>query len=172
MGLDVTAYSQLQYIETIEDGEEWEDRYYFKRDELGYKTFHARHWESAYADRAAPIVEGGVYRINGKEFDFRAGSYGGYNDWREVLSMMVHGVMPRTIWENTGAYKGTPFFELINFSDCEGILGAAVCAKLAADFAQYQGRADTSHDEWWLRKYGEWRKAFEIAADGGCVEFH
>ena len=86
--------------------------------------------------------------------------------------MMVHGVMPRTIWENEEAYEGLPFFELINFSDCEGILGAPVCAKLAADFAKYQERANTSHDEWWREKYAGWRRAFEMAADNGCVEFH
>ena len=34
--------------------------------------------------------------------------------------------------------EGLPFVELINFSDCEGVIGPEVAAKLAKDFADYE----------------------------------
>jgi hypothetical protein len=53
--------------------------------------------------------------------------------------------------------------------------GPIVSAKLAADFAKNQERADkyeTTDAEWFRLKYADWRKAFETAADGGAVNFH
>lgn len=171
MGLDITAYSRLEYIETM-DVQAWEDKYYWHEDEMPFKTATAHHWEPVYTDRAVPIVEDGVYKINGEKFDFRAGSYTGYNRWREQLSFMATGLNPRTIWNAPDRYASKPFVELINFSDCEGIIGSQVAAKLAADFAAYQEQADRHSDDYFREKYAAWRKAFELAADGGMVEFH
>lgn len=171
MGLDISAYSNLEYIETI-DIEEWEDRYWMRQDDMPFETVMAYHWIDEYADRATPIVENGVYKINGETHAFRAGSYIGYNIWREQLSFMATGLNPRTIWDNEDRYRGVPFFELINFSDSEGIIGPTVAAKLAVDFAAYQEKADRHPDDYFRKKYADWRKAFELAADGGMVAFH
>lgn len=174
MGLDITAYSKLEYIETM-NTEAWENKYWMHRNEMPYRTAHATHWIPALAERAEGIVEDGVYKVNGERFDFRAGSYSGYNDWREWLSVTMLGVTPRTIWQNAAKYQGFPFYELINFSDAEGIIGPVVAAKLATDFAVHQKKAEKegrADDGWYARKYAEWRKAFELASDGGMVEFH
>lgn len=111
---------------------------------------------------------------------FRAGSYGGYNDWRDQLAVMAHGIGAERIWRamETGEMLGKPFVELIHFADNEGYIGPVVSAKLAKDFAEYQERADKWANEkpavraYWLQKYNAWRNAFEKAADGGFVEFH
>lgn len=171
MGLDISAYSKLEYIETM-DVEAWENKYWLHHSEMPFKTVMASHWEPVYAARATPMVENGVYKITGEEFDFRAGSYSGYNRWREQLSFMATGLNPRTIWNNEDRYRNVPFFELIDFSDCEGIIGPTVAAKLAADFAAYQDKADRHSDEYFRQKYADWRKAFLLAADGGMVAFH
>jgi hypothetical protein len=171
MGLDITAYSKLEYLETMET-EAWEGKYRWPK-ERGESslTIIAHHWEPVYADRAAPIIEGGVYKVNGEAYNFRAGSYSGYNEWRGDLSQLMLGVSARTVWGREEEFKDKPFYELINFSDCEGIIGPVVARKLAADFAAHQTKTDAYYD-WWRRKYADWRKAFELAADGGLVEFH
>lgn len=110
----------------------------------------------------------------GNRGHFRAGSYGGYNAWRQWLASIVHGVEPREIWNNPDKYKGQPFYELINFSDCEGVIGPKTSAKLAKDFADYQAQIDAMPDDesWFKHAYKEWRHAFETAANTGFVEFH
>jgi hypothetical protein len=70
-----------------------------------------------------------------------------------------------------------PFWELIQFADNEGYIGPTVAAKLATDFANWADRAkefakDPEVGEWWLVSYNKWRQAFELAADGGVVDFH
>ena len=86
---------------------------------------------------------------------------------------MVGHESAKAAWAN-GA-QGRPFFELIHFSDCEGIIGPKISAKLAKDFADNQAKADVYRvDEasWFREKYSDWRRAFEMAADNGAVEFH
>ena len=95
---------------------------------------------------------------------FCAGSYTGYGRWRSQLAELV-GRQQRS--DSPG-----PFMELTYFSDCEGVIGPVVSAKLAKDFAMYQPFADSHSDEWFRKKYAEWRVAFETAADGGFVDFH
>jgi hypothetical protein len=65
-----------------------------------------------------------------------------------------------------------PFWELIHFSDCEGTIGPEVSAKLAQDFARYQDQADAHPDERFRDLYATWRTAFEMASQGGAVDFH
>ena len=105
---------------------------------------------------------------------FRAGSYSGYNAWRQWLTSIVHGVEPRDVWSNPDNYKGKPFYELIHFSDCEGCIGPKTSAKLAQDFADYQSTIDAMPDDgtWFKSAYREWRHAFETASGSGFVEFH
>lgn len=171
MGLDITAYSKLEYLELMDVGA-WEEKYWSHERDMPFTTVIAYHWAEEYADRAIPIVQGGVYKIGGEEFGFRAGSYSGYNHWRAQLSLMATGLSPSTIWAASERYADVPFYALINFSDCEGIIGAIVSTQLAADFARYQPQADRRADAWFREKYAAWRKAFEIAADDGLVEFH
>jgi hypothetical protein len=151
MGLDITAYSKLKRI---------------KRG--GKIRFYGN---DAYPDRAKPIVtdDAALYVCQGEELDFRAGSYSGYNLWREQLSRMATGLAPEIIWRDEERYKDTPFFLLINF--CEGTIGTEAAKVLAQQFADWQAKADQHEDTWFREKYAQWRKAFELASDNGAVEF-
>lgn len=58
-----------------------------------------------------------------------------------------------------------------------GVVGHVVATKLAKDFADYADKAEsfskkTTEGELWLNKYYELHKAFDMASDGGAVEFH
>lgn len=182
MGLDITAYRRVTKLDVIfdEDGEalDKETKEYVEHDVrvCANKDFPGR--EEGVDDRAAYKAEDSM--------GFRAGSYGGYNAWREELAKLAG--YPATPYDrynsvqmrhDAGAWAAEcgPFWELICFSDCEGTIGPIVSAKLAKDFAEWDERAK-QHDEsaglngGLYELFQEWRKAFEMAADGGLVDFH
>lgn len=165
MGLDITAREQLREetppsFVSADGVLEWAH-------ENGYSMLYINR---DFPGRADEYRSGVVYRTDGETFEFRAGSYGGYNAWRRQLAALV-GAEPEQIWRHP---KPGPFFELIAFSDAEGTIGAAVSKKLAADFAEWESRAEKRYadDGWFIQQYGRWRRAFEIAAKGGAVSFH
>lgn len=167
MGLDITAYRRLTKAEGVECDEDGEpvDWNRFTRIRQSLIDYTEEHWNGR-----AEGVEAGVYeRDDDREFKFRAGSYSGYNAWRDDLARFAGHRTANHVWES---HIDGPFVELIDFSDCEGIIGPVVAAKLAKDFADHQERADKFADEWFRQKYADWRKAFEMAADGGAVDFH
>lgn len=181
MGLDITAYENIKLVKENSDREEaWED-------DLFYAFVNP-----AFPDHCEDLQDSAAYSYE-KEFGFRAGSYGGYSDWRNQLAKLA-GYPER---EYESGYRGTlsshaagaweadggPFWELINFSDCEGCIGSAVAKKLAADFAEYQELAEELHgsesdiyglggQSYFMEKYNEWRKACEMAANNGAISFH
>lgn len=159
MGLDITAFRKLT---AAKNGEGLD-----ASGEVDWKAGWSRLYHNSDFPGRADDVPEGIYRAN-DSMGFRAGSYSGYNRWREKLAALV-GVIPRELWENP---KPGPFAELINFSDCDGVIGTAISKKLAADFAEHQANADAHEDAWFRDGYAMWRKAFEMASDGGAVQFH
>lgn len=162
MGLDITAVSKAVW------GRDGSDEYDGYDDNL----------VSAYQNGDFPdqfdYLKDGWYRVDGETFRFRAGSYGGYGAWRRSLCAQALGVDVEEIWDNPEAFKGRPFFELINFSDCEGTIGPVTSAKLAKDFKDYEGKIFTGGGriDFYLETYHDFAKAFALASDGGFVDFH
>ena len=178
MGLNITAYRSLKKaegVETDEDGSpvDWGRYHYFS---VGLMELTAENWGS----RAEPI-EPGIYEATEK-MKFGAGSYGRYNQWREWLAKAAGwplGTFTSYNDEERSTHAGAawnategPFWELINFSDCEGIIGTTACAKLAKDFAEHREKILVGADIWQADMYDVWHRAFVIGADGGCVYFH
>lgn len=183
MGLDITAYGGLTKVDAVFDAD-GEPINPATREPLDWGTeYHFQPRANSYfPGREAGIEMDAVYRA-ARQMGFRAGSYGGYNTWRDELAKLAgypavsvdrYGTgnaqlrYDRSAWDASGG----PFWELICFSDCEGVIGPVVSAKLAADFASHQGDADAHQDEWFRTLYATWRKAFEMAADNGAVYFH
>jgi hypothetical protein len=108
-------------------------------------------------------------------------SYTGYSQWRERLAELAgypavnrsNDSWPHSqkAWE---AVEG-PFWELINFSDCEGTIGPLVAAKLASDFDLFAERAagvkGGFDDDHFRECFDSMRNAFRKAANGGAVKF-
>lgn len=179
MGLDITAYRGLTKIEVeLEDGEPVDDEIY---------ETHARAYVSEFRGQQDELVHGAFYAYE-EDLWFRAGSYSGYNAWRETLARFagydatdfndeMRGIVRKlhsaACWEGaTGAFS-----ELIDFSDAEGVIGPVTSAKLAKDFAEHEERARSfdagpDDDGFFFRKYLEWKLAFEMAAGDGMVQFH
>ncbi len=177
MGLDITAYSKIEKVdvELDEDGDPIDDSAY--DDYVRVYAMGGRDQHDHLEDRA-------FYSVGGDAFGFRAGSYGGYNGWRETLARLAgypltpyKGFMGASASHAAACWDGAtgPFAELIDFPDNEGSIGAVTSAKLAKDFADFDERAkyfDGDEDGWFYKKYLDWKKAFELASDGGMVDFH
>ena len=156
MGLDIIAYKGLKRVENPvfdEDG--------FPKNEEEWMpgaglTWAEEHWKG----RSEPIEADVVYTRT-ERYKFRAGSYSGYNWWRDRLD----------------EFKGDcAFQELINFSDCEGVIGSVVSRKLYEDFKKYHDEAiiyakGFKDGDFFIDRYEKWLKAFEIAKDNGAVDF-
>lgn len=178
MGLDITAYQNIRFIDCVFDasGEPIDPGTRKPIDEARRVNVNRD-----FVARADGLQEDAWF-VPEKAYGFHAGSYGGYNQWREELAKLSEYPAVETdselrrgkIRHDAGAWKAEsgPFWELINFSDCEGCIGPKTSAKLAKDFADYQQRADSHSDERFRDRYNEWRGAFEMAAINGLVDFH
>lgn len=164
MGLDVYAYGGLTKVENCAlpgDAADEPSRY-------GMVRIHKTEF-----DRAPELEDGGLYRPKVVEsYHFSAGSYGGYNDWRDWLAKLVGFGSAKDVWRDP---KPGSFVELINFSDCEGTIGVEVSKKLAKDFAEWENRArdkaSSSPSPWYFELYMRFKRAFEVASNDGVVVF-
>ena len=110
---------------------------------------------------------------------FRAGSYRGYNTFRDLICRAAHGISAEEFW-SSGKYWGSEAFgALIDFSDCEGTICYSVAAELYRDFKEYKTifkkyikeNCDTEDSRYYIDKYNEWMDALKIASNKGLVIF-
>lgn len=178
MGLDITAYKNISEIDCLFDADgEPVDKATGKPIKGEFFQPNVNH---DFEGREVPVKDKAVYSYE-DSFRFFAGSYSGYNQWREELAQLAgypakeaERFGKQCSRHDTGAWlKGEgPAFELISFSDCEGVIGSEVAKKLAADFDALQEQANAHPDEWFREKFDVWRKAFEWASQNGAVSFH
>jgi len=128
-------------------------------------------------------LEPGFYEKTNEtvEHQFRAGSYGTYNWFRNELSLCIFGQSSAKIWENSDSFIGRPFYELINFSDCDGCFGPEASEKLYQDFInnrpnivkycveKYIDNDDTY--DYLVETYDNFTTAFELGKQDGVVQF-
>lgn len=167
MGLDITAYTNLT-ADPDAPLEEWGE----VDPETHWKCNSVDETEKRWPGRTAGLTEGTIYSF-GDSVGFRAGSYSGYGAFRDWLARMAGYRSASAVWE--GAITTGPFFELIHFSDCEGVIGPVVAAKLARDFADREAdfaNRCSADDDYYMGKYREWKAAFEMASHNGAVDFH
>ncbi len=155
MGLDISYYSKVKRVgDCPEDGD-------FDYDALAHL------YQNPDFRAQADGITDGLYGYEGGD-GFRAGGYGGYNAWRRWLAEQAGYV-------DDDAFDGrvpadAPFLPLVNFSDCEGVIGAETSKRLAADFAAFADKV--TGEPSYIAKFHQWKRAFEIAADDGAVAFH
>ena len=115
--------------------------------------------ESIWKGKGYPVESNCVYEFE-DVYSFPAGSYSGYNRWRDDL-------------EN---FRGdVAFQELIDFADNEGVIGSVLAQKLYDDFKNNHKDAieysKVINDDWFIRKYEDWMEAFNYARQNGAVNF-
>lgn len=170
-GLDVTAYEKLTIISSPQFNKDGEP--------VGKNQVQLAPVE--FAERFAGLTPRRVYGYQ-SSFEFRAGSYSGYNYWRNELAKLAgYEQTPyksfngktelrydATVWD----IKKGPFWELIDFSDAEGVIGPVVCKRVYKDFLQYRAAAAKHSDEYFRSSYEDWMKAFAMCANDGAIVFH
>ena len=125
---------------------------------------------------------GKVYITPGSERDsFRAGSYSGYNQFRNLLCWAIHGICQEDFWNSKNSDE-EEFGALIDFSDCEGTICYSVAAELHRSFKNNRKRFkdylnslgdDLSFEDghYFMEKYDDWTKATRVASDNGLLIF-
>lgn len=115
--------------------------------------------------------EDGSYRCGGKEFTFRAGSYSGHYQFRCVLIRFVSSLSWEEFFNLSREERSKyPFYELIDFTDCHGILSGEACAELAKDFDEFHEPIPPY--DYWMEQFHNWKKAVNIAKGNGVIVFH
>jgi hypothetical protein len=135
MGLDITYYLGLQEVDAVfnADGEPIDPQ---TRKPLGFDYYQPI--PNPHYERDEGLV-GKIYRFDETD-GFRAGSYGGYNQWRDELAKLAgyppHPREKHSLHQSSACeVQSGPFWELLTFSDCEGTIGPKIATKLAKDFA-------------------------------------
>lgn len=200
MGLDISYYSNVEHIppNKVPKGvkpfnkefDEWDKQY--PNHYLYYIDKKNTNWPKHLEG-----LENGWYlvpRTLGTN-SFRAGSYSGYNEWRDDLALAAgFSGGAQEVWSLEdesiiGKPESPPFSELINFSDSDGIIGPKLSKKLYNDFINNEGKIKENIDMWFLKvhpykeydirdmewffaKYDDWKEAFKVASENGFVSFH
>lgn len=152
MGLDIKAYKNMEKVENAERDEdgvlEGYDLFEIHQDIIDYT-------EKEFKGRTKGL-KSGVYEY--KESDgFRVGGYIGYTLFRQKLEKIV---------------SNSQLYEFLMFSDCEGYIGSIVSKKLANDFKDLELMAKEELDENDFETFKNFKNAFELASENGCVEFY
>jgi len=114
-------------------------------------------------------------------YHFHAGAYSGYGQWRRLLCDLYYKINVNEFWNNYDDYASKPFSEIINFSDCEGIIDWEMSAKLYKDFADNRQLLKSRLKEYtgvlsenrFFDLYDDFMKAFMLASENkACVLYH
>lgn len=178
MGLDISAYSEIKLQKQFTEDYTRHD-YYENDDNWDYTVlYNNKHFPIQYGN----LIEG-AYSYDDK-MEFRAGSYRGYNAWRNRLAVLAGYGSAERVWQICNDYtkaqgedsydmpSDMPFIEIINFSDCEGVICSEIAKKLLNDFKTFDEKAKESMDGYSYERYQSWTKAFELASNNGAVSFH
>lgn len=145
MGLDIVAYTYLTPASgTGED----------------FLTFEP---DPDFPNRADEFRTDQFYDYKSETW-FSMGSYTAYGQFRTELAEKLAKIPEGEYYEGR---KG-PFWQMINFSDCDGVLGTESCQRLMADFQEYASRKHLITDQ---DRYNKMQQAVTLGAQGGCVVF-
>jgi hypothetical protein len=165
MGLDTSGIRNLRRVENPTE-QQIEDGYVFR--------FYVH--EGIFERTQEGVDPNAYYHVSDAHADYFSGpgySYGSHMGFRRALAKLV-GVDADDIWD--GIVTDCPFYDLINYSDCEGTIGPAACKRLASNFAEFSSAMEASADfpDVLKSRYRQWAEMFAWCADAedGHVEFH
>lgn len=88
----------------------------------------------------------GAFNYDDTDHDTPHFSYSGWGIFRNALAQAFMSTSAGAVWKDTtGKYVNHPMNALINYSDCEGVMGPVACAEIAA--AMEAGLTDGTVDK-------------------------
>lgn len=159
MGLDITAYRQIKKREPqpAADVEVYPNGVRFRAN-------------TDFPRQAEGVEESPIVYDYAQAFDFHVGPYSGYNKMRDAVCVAVHGLSAASFWDLLAVNREPKdLHDWINFSDCEGVIGSKCAAKLAE---QWRRNADNIVKAIGAEHYAVWQVAFDMASDGGAIQYH
>lgn len=152
MGVDIVAYKNLTKVNDPKRDAygsliDWEILADISQSTIDYT-------EECFKGRTSGLVAA-VYKPS-EANRYTVGTCTYYNKFRDKLASIATNYQ---------------LYELIEFSDSEGYIGPEVSAKLAVDFQNLENDARAILDEREMKLYLNFKEAFEMAAENGCVEF-
>ena len=191
MGLDISVISQIKPISIPEGIELWSNEYYEWEEKQDIEGSVWNFQPNTYFPEQSEGLPDGFGYGTGEEYSFRAGSYSGYGEWRDLLARLALDMSSEGVWNKIDSGEGyteIPFSDVINFSDADGIIGPVASKKLHNDFVNYEKdimkkldryylkfedfEIDGETYDWFKHKYKDWKEAFRIASNKGAVIFH
>lgn len=174
MGIAITVYLNLVEVNPVHSA-------YDEDSELNDDKYVEFYDNPDFPGRISPFKGRPVVYEYSKSSDISISMpYSTYNAWREQLAMIA-GYTPvlcpdrnrlrhdAAVW----AAGSGPFYELINFSDCEGTIGTDVAKKLVGDFVKYRSVAEHYMSPLELNKYDNLCSMCEYAVKyNGALKFH
>jgi len=168
MGVDIKCYRKVSKLDCVFDSDG-------NPIDQTIKNYVRTYVNPDFPGRADDIEHKAMYTFEESDCPVSV-NYLGYIKLRNELAKLAGYPLGQLTFDNYCAAcwdgKTGPFSELIDFSDCEGVIGTAVSAKLAKDFAKFQVRANKHKSQHFKSFYNGMWTAFEMAADGGFVQFH
>jgi hypothetical protein len=167
MGLDITAYELATILPPHEFSEaRWEDEdheptFVDRGMEQSFRGLEVGPEWQPFLDSTESMTDGPCVRVSGDSFGFRAGSYHQYGEFRAALAEIALDVDVHEIWQDPEIFRDRPFYELLNFSDCQGVIGSEAAADLANDFnSHHEVRADGRQWKVFRREFRRFRPSF------------
>ena len=163
MGLALWAYTNIQPAEGSFKFEGYQEVHDAQTNQIQNDLvgFYAHPSYPAWADGIEPLQ---AYRFSHSE-NFHIRSYTYYSRFRDWLSSLA---------EN-GRFDqpGDSFYEVLIFSDCEGVINSTISAKLHVDFVRFHAKAKAfPKAEYHISTYESMMRAFQVASVNGAVSFH
>jgi hypothetical protein len=163
MGLDITAYRQIRRIADWPEGAESIDDVADYGDD-GY-VFNGRPVFAVYPDATQGFPEHaadlapGLYTY-AEQTSFRAGSYSGYNAWRDALSRAALGLPAKQVWSDFDRHRHR-----------ERGVAWLINADIRAHESAIRDRGGVIVS-WFGDGLDRWIAGLALAADDGVLSFH
>jgi hypothetical protein len=167
MGLDISAYQKIAKVSVLENAEgEYINQ---ETGSIEEKVITIRQ-NVDFMKQLAPLIDQATYTYQ-YSGTFYSSSCHGYGLWRNELARIAgyasdSGQYAQTAWNS----KNGRFHDLIDFSDCSGIIGQDAIQRVLIDFENQQ--LDNSLVPEFITKYHQIWDAFIFAKDDGLIHFH
>ena len=170
MGVDISAIKLGKYIKR----EMTNDEYLKLEEELDGNIVHVS-CDDFSMNHLSKFNEG-YYEVEdwGDDNDPHIGiPYSSYNDFRNQVCYMANGVQDSCIWMRPNEYKGKPFVEMVNFTDCNGSFDYEIAKKLLKDFNDFYVKAKEELSDWDFSLYETYMKILQKCIDyEGIVRYY